>query len=295
MHKAWKEFDFHPETDDIEEFIRNVQECAHQLNYDDEATMNMLKSCMPKSCYGTLYPMVTLQEVINFCKDYFARTPQQQAQAQSGMSASTPFTQIKSTGTESFSETLHKLTDTLSKFDFKQKPYKPTISPPRRGRGRGRGRGFTPGNYPPRDSKPRGNFNRGGRGRGGFRGRGRGGGRRFDKSPTKRNPRQNSKTKDVDKDRCRYCREIGHWERECPQKKADLAKGGETQTGRPTYAAIVGGQGEQMTPDFYGNTDPTSAYSEVYHGITEVLKSEEEVFQEGFATMSEISLEKDLN
>ena len=44
---------------------------------------------------------------------------------------------------------------------------------------------------------------------GGYRGKQCGG--KFDKSPTKRNPRVNSKTKDADKDHCRYCREIGHW------------------------------------------------------------------------------------
>ena len=87
--------------------------------------------------------------------------------------------------------------------DFTQKPYKPTLYPSGRGRGRGRGGRFqgrrSPGNqqssYQPRR----------GRGRGGFRGKPRGG--KFDKSPTKRVPRENSKTKDVDKDRCRYCHE----------------------------------------------------------------------------------------
>ena len=62
-----------------------------------------------------------------------------------------------------------------------------------------------------------------GRGRGGFRGKPRGG--KFDKSPTKRVPRENSKTKDVDKDQCRYCLEIGHWVKDCPQKKKDQEKG----------------------------------------------------------------------
>ena len=29
LHNTWKNFEFNPETDDIEEFVRNVQECAH--------------------------------------------------------------------------------------------------------------------------------------------------------------------------------------------------------------------------------------------------------------------------
>ena len=31
--------------------------------------------------------------------------------------------------------------------------------------------------------------------------------------------------KDVDKDRCRYCCEIGHLVKDCPQKKKDQEKG----------------------------------------------------------------------
>ena len=45
----------------------------------------------------------------------------------------------------------------------------------------------------------------------------------------KRVPRENSKTKDVDKDRCRYCRKIGHWVKDCPQKK-DQEKGDNEDT-----------------------------------------------------------------
>ena len=33
--RTWKNYEFSPETDDIEEFVRNVQECAHQLGYED--------------------------------------------------------------------------------------------------------------------------------------------------------------------------------------------------------------------------------------------------------------------
>ena len=102
--------------------------------------------------------------------------------------------------------TLVQLTENLNKMDFTQKPYKPTIYPTGRGRGRGRGgrfqgRRFQGGNQPF-------NTQHQGRGQGGFRGKSRGG--KFDKSPTKGVPRENSKTKDADKDRCRYCKEISH-------------------------------------------------------------------------------------
>ena len=37
LHFRWNRFKFDPATDDIKEFIRNVQECAAQLNYSEEA------------------------------------------------------------------------------------------------------------------------------------------------------------------------------------------------------------------------------------------------------------------
>ena len=118
LHNAWKSFTFDPESMDIEDFIRDVQECGTQLRYDERSIMEMIKSCMPRENYGTLYKMNTLTEVITFCKDAYAVTPAERAKK---------------------ADNLTKLTETLNKIDFKQKPYKPQIYP--RGRGRGRGRG----------------------------------------------------------------------------------------------------------------------------------------------------------
>ena len=53
--KRWKDFTFNPETDDIEVFVRDVQETAKQLKYDDEATGNMIKINMPMEMYTSLY------------------------------------------------------------------------------------------------------------------------------------------------------------------------------------------------------------------------------------------------
>ena len=258
LHNAWKSFTFDPETMDIEDFIRDVQECGTQLKYEDRSVMEMIKSCMPKENFGTLYKMDDLSEVISYCKDRYAVTPAERAKkaAQANATNANPFLAMKSKDSIEFSQNLNKLTDTLNKLDFKQKPYKPHIHPGR-GRGRGRGRGQPRGRE---QSQAQGY--QGGKGgyqsRGGFRGRSRGG--KFDKSPTKRNPRVNSKTKDADKDRCRYCREIGHWERECPQKKKDQGKAEEPKP----YGAFTGLS--EALPEFYGQ----AALGEMYHGITDV-------------------------
>ena len=36
LHEAWRKITFNPETDDVETFLRDIQECAKQLNYDDQ-------------------------------------------------------------------------------------------------------------------------------------------------------------------------------------------------------------------------------------------------------------------
>ena len=269
LHNAWKAFTFDPDTMDIEDFIRDVQECGTQLQYGEHSIMEMIKSCMPKDNFGTLYKMDDLAEVISYCKDRYAVTPAERAKkaAQANATGTNPFSSITSKRQLDIGQHLNKITETLNKLDFKQKPYKPQIYP-NRGRGRGRGRGQPWG----RD-QGQGQGYQGGKGgfqsRGNYKGKPRGG--RFDKSPTKRNPRINSKTKDVDKDRCRYCREIGHWERECPQKKKDQGKGEEPKP----YGAFTGLS--EALPEFYGQAALTTgnpAIGEMYHGITEVLETE---------------------
>ena len=74
--------------------------------------------------------------------------------------------------------------------------------------------------------------------------------------------RENSKTKDVDKDRCRYCREIGHWVKDCPQKKKDQEKG-DTED---TFTGL-----SEITQDFYG-----TRATDMFHGITDIYVESDE-------------------
>ena len=133
LHNAWKSFTFDPETMDIEEFIRDVQECGSQLQYGERSVMDMIKSCMPCENYGTLYKMDNLAEVITFCKDAYAITPAERAkkaaQASASGTSTNPFSTIKTKGSPDLAQHLNKLTETLNKIDFKQRPYKPQIYP----------------------------------------------------------------------------------------------------------------------------------------------------------------------
>ena len=55
LHARWNSFTFDPNTDDIEVFLRNVQETAKQLEYREATVVNMIKSKMPLAMYSTLY------------------------------------------------------------------------------------------------------------------------------------------------------------------------------------------------------------------------------------------------
>ena len=83
LHEAWRNMSFTPATDDIEVFLRDLQECAKQLNYDDQVVITTIRAAMPQEVYGALYKMDELSEVIDFCKNYYAKSPKERLKAQS--------------------------------------------------------------------------------------------------------------------------------------------------------------------------------------------------------------------
>ena len=237
LHDRWRHFSFNPDNDDIEKFVRDVKECARQLNYDDQAILHLIKSCMPTEVYGVLYSMEDLNTVVTLIKDIYARkvTEAPDSSTAASSSATAPFTAIyqqlgnmKAKGSPE-SQVLDKLSETLYKFEIKdkpKKPFKPFITPPRR-RGRGRNfRGRDSDRYQDRDQRsygrpPRRNFNRRGRG-GRFQNRSRNDGRKFDKSPNIKRPRVASRTPDRDKDRCHRCWKFGHWKKDCRASRDEI-------------------------------------------------------------------------
>lgn len=245
LHERWRTFAFNPDSDDIEKFIRDVKECARQLNYDNRAILHLIKSCMPTEIYGVLYNMDDLNAVITLVKDIYAQkiTHTTDPASATANSSTAPFTAIfhqmanmkDRPSTEN--NTLDKLTEALYKFEIRdkpRKPFKPFITPPRR---RGQGRGFRSrnsgrgGNHQDRGNRSfsrnfRGGFNRRNRG-GRFNNQGSNGqpnggnsrrpdGRKFDRSPNNKKPRVASRTPDRDKDRCHRCWRFGHWRKDCP-------------------------------------------------------------------------------
>ena len=197
LHDKWRNFSFTPGQEDIEAYIRDVKEAAHQLNYNDEAVLHLIKATMPSEIYGTLYNQHDLNTVITMVKDIYAKKPELANPPTITGGEAAPFTLIKAPNGsskrvhfqegETLSDRIDKLIETLYRMDMEgkptKKPYKPYITSPRRRGGRG---GFRPrGGHSSNDRRegwPRskGRF-RGGRGR--FSRRGRLQGRKFDKRP----------------------------------------------------------------------------------------------------------------
>ena len=147
VHDKWWNFSFTPGQHDIEAYIRDVKEAAHQLNYNDEA--------MPSEIYGTLYNQHDLNTVITMVKDIYAKKPEPANPPKTTGGAAAPFTLIKAPNGsskrvhfqegETLSDRIDKLTETLYQMDMEgkpaKKPYKPYITSPRHRGGRG---GFRP-------------------------------------------------------------------------------------------------------------------------------------------------------
>ena len=123
LHDKWRNFSFTPGQDDIEAYIRDVKEAAHQLNYNDEAILHLIKATMPSKIYGTLYNQHDLNTVITMVKDIYARKPKTANPPQASGGATAPFTLIKAPngankrihfqGDEPLSDRIDKLTEVL--------------------------------------------------------------------------------------------------------------------------------------------------------------------------------------
>ena len=117
-------------TDDIKVFIRDIKECAKQLNYNDQVLVTSLKVAMPNEIYRTLYHMDDLSDIIQFWKNFYAKSPAERLKAQeAGKLEASPFKKMQEESPPDINTTLTRLTESLNKMDFTQKPYKPTLYP----------------------------------------------------------------------------------------------------------------------------------------------------------------------
>ena len=286
LHDKWRNFSFTPGQDDIEAYIRDVKEAAHQLNYNDKAVLHLIKVTMPSEVYGTLYNQHDLNTVITMVKDIYAKKPEPANPPTTTGGAAAPFTLIKAPNGsskrvhfqegETLSDRIDKLTETLYRMDMEGKPtkmpYKPYITSPRCRGGRG---GFRPrGGCSSNDGgegwpQSKGRFQ--GR-RGGFSRRGRFQGRKFDKSPTTKRPHVSSKAEDKNKDQCYQCHQRGHFTADCPERnKTQPPKSSEGKKFEDyTYA-----YGCAEEPHLATATAMPQAYKEALSAMQQYLKSQD--------------------
>ena len=100
-----------------------MKEAGHQLNYNDEVVLHLIKATMPSEIHGTLYNQYDLNTVITMIKDIYAKKPEPANPPTTTRGAAAPFTLIKaSNGSskrvhfqdgESLSNRIDKLTETL--------------------------------------------------------------------------------------------------------------------------------------------------------------------------------------
>ena len=95
LHDKWRNFSFTPGQDDIEAYIRDIKEAAHQLNYNDDAVLHLIKATMPAKIYGTLYNQDDLNVVVTMVKDIYAKKPEPANPPGATGGSSAPFTLIK--------------------------------------------------------------------------------------------------------------------------------------------------------------------------------------------------------
>ena len=148
LHDKWRNFSFSPGQDDIEAYIRDVKEAAHQLNYNDEAVLHLIKAAMPSEIYGTLYNQHDLNTVITMVKDIYAKKPEPANPPTTTRGVAAPFTLIKAPNGsskrvhfqegESLSDRIDKLTETLYRGKTHKEAVQTIHHKPRHRGGRGR-------------------------------------------------------------------------------------------------------------------------------------------------------------
>ena len=96
LYERWRTFSFDPNTDYIEEYIRDVCKAAKQLGHGNDAVLNLLKATTPTELYGTLYGHDNLYIVMTMLKDIYAKKSQPAAAAAATVTqgATAPFTII---------------------------------------------------------------------------------------------------------------------------------------------------------------------------------------------------------
>jgi hypothetical protein len=260
LKTEWVNFKFDPDRMDIRSFIREVKTTATLLEYDDDHIVSTLKSAMPRQVYYSIVREKKLDELEELLKDIFKNVQRGNLPAP-GAVGGNPFagmmskpqkmappvyTQIQPYYVAPQPETAYwEVSEITSGNQHRNAPppmppYKPVIQEkktraPRQDPQQGRG--------PPMQNRDRRNWRNQRPPQRNFRDRGG----RFQRNQGKYDPKRtrhfqnpnpnrgkkprytdNDKQKEIDWNRCHYCKENGHWAKDCPQKRKQAGFPGKT-------------------------------------------------------------------
>ena len=127
LQKRWNFFTYNDETDDIEVFLRDVQETAKQLKDTDDLVCTMIKTHIPRSLAYSLYKVTNLDELVSAVRNQLAKSkPSSSAGGATGTTATSPFCAMKPADAAYF--------NIEESNGQKQKPFKPNVTPQGRGK-----------------------------------------------------------------------------------------------------------------------------------------------------------------
>ena len=99
-----------------------MKEAAHQLNYNDDTVLHLIKATIPSEIYGTLHNQDDFNVVITMVKDIYVKKPEPTNPPTATGGAATPFTLIRAPnggskrvhfqGEESLLDRINRLTET---------------------------------------------------------------------------------------------------------------------------------------------------------------------------------------
>ena len=156
-YSAWGALTFDPnKDDDIKQFILKVEELAKKLGYNEDAQVMAVKSVLPRDVYGICMTNKNLKDLKTFLIELFSNPKMREAVPGTASAAGDPSVfsigqHMENNGVSPTAADVSKICQDMNALqvrfnkitsaDFRSKPWKPEVTPPRRRGGFNRGRG----------------------------------------------------------------------------------------------------------------------------------------------------------